>query len=224
MRVKVCGIKREEDVTVCIRAGVDALGFVVEYPVQVPWNIGREAAKRLIQKIPPYVSSVLVTSGRGVEGAVGLAWEVMPDVLQLHGEEGEGETKEIVGIMRRLGVKVVKAISVDVTHDMDADGLVSRALSFQECGVDALLLDSRTEKMPAGTGVPISLEAAKRVKEALRVPMILAGGLNPQNVVEAARRVEPYAVDVLSGVESDPGIKDPEKVRAVVLKCRRELD
>ncbi|MBC7119976.1 MAG: phosphoribosylanthranilate isomerase [Candidatus Methanosuratus sp.] len=224
MRVKVCGITRDEDIAVCVDAGVDALGFVVEYPLPVPWNISREEARRLVLKVPPYVSSVLVTSGRDVERAVALAREVMPDVIQLHGGEGEGETGEIVKLMRGEGVKVVKALPIDVSMRLKMEELTRSALSFQDRGIDALLLDSRTDDMPAGTGIPINMECAKRVREALRIPMILAGGLNPENVGEAIRHVRPYGVDVLSGVERSPGIKDPEKVRTVVKRCRSDME
>jgi len=223
MRVKVCGITRDVDITVCVNAGVDALGFVVEYPRPVPWNIDREKARGLVLKVPPYVSSVLVTSGKDVNRAVELVGCVMPDVLQLHGDEGEEETREVVGLMRGEGVKVVKAVSIDVDKALIMNELVKKTLSFQDCGVDALLLDSRTDNMPAGTGVPISWEVAKRVREGLGIPMILAGGLNPWNIREAIRCVRPYGVDVISGVEGSPGVKDPEKVRALVKACREEL-
>ncbi len=220
MRVKICGITREEGIAICVDAGADALGFVVEYPFPVPWSIGRALAKELVRRVPPYVSSVMVVSGNDVGNVVGLARQINPDVLQLHGEEGEKETKEIARLVRGDGVKVVKSLSVNIGASMNADEVIKKALSFQGCGIDALLLDSKTPEMPAGTGIPLSWDVAERVREALGIPLILAGGLNPSNVSEAIKCVKPYGVDVISGVEDSPGFKNPNKVRAFVKACR----
>ncbi|MDH7556619.1 MAG: phosphoribosylanthranilate isomerase [Candidatus Methanosuratincola sp.] len=227
MRVKVCGMMTESDVAACAGAGADALGFVVEYPRQVPWNIGRERARLLSRMVPPYVSAVLVTSGTDPGRVLELAECMKPGVVQLHGDETEAEVREAVDLLAGgLGLKVVKALRVDASRNLELErerrGLVERALAFQECGVDGLLLDSMTERMPAGTGVPISWGAAREVREAISIPMILAGGLTPSNVSEAIRTVEPYGVDVITGVEGgERGRKDPEKVRRFVEACRR---
>jgi phosphoribosylanthranilate isomerase len=141
----------------------------------------------------------------------------------LHGEEGEGETEEIAGLVKNDGVKVVKSLSIDIGIPQNADEVIKKALSYQDCGIDALLLDSKTPARPAGTGIPLSWEVAGRVREALSIPLILAGGLSPSNVSEAIKYVRPYGVDVISGVEGSPGSKDPDKVRAFVKACRGDL-
>ena len=220
MRVKVCGLTNIRNIKICIDADVDALGFVVEYPVPVPWNISKEKAKYLMSKVPPYTSSVLVTSGKKVEKAVKLTKHAMPDVLQLHGEEAEKEVREIVKALRKERVRVVKVLPIEAHGNLKTSEIIKRAVSFQQCEIDALLLDSKTSEKPAGTGVSLNWEAAREVRSRLSIPMILAGGLNPINVREAVKIVRPYGVDVISGVEVSPCVKDPDKVKAFVKACK----
>ncbi|MFQ5858673.1 MAG: tRNA-dihydrouridine synthase, partial [Anaerolineae bacterium] len=222
-RVKICGTTREEDIHLCVRYGVDAVGFVVEYPVEVPWNIAREPAKELISKVPPFVSRVVVVGG-GLEHILSIAETTMPDALQLHGDESVEETAAIVDYARDRQIQVIKAVRVKArSQDIDADQVVKNCKEFAQTGISALLLDSRTEAMPAGTGVPFDWEIAKQVKDALTVPLILAGGLNVENVGKALEWVDPFGVDVISSVEAEPGRKHVDKVRAFV-EAVRSLD
>jgi len=215
VRVKVCGLMREIDVKACMESGVDALGFVVEYPVSVPWNLTRERAKKLMSLVYPFVSRVLVTSG-DLSKIVELVEFLKPDVLQLHGEEDPSLVRRIVERLREEGVRVIKALSVDVSRQPAVEDLLSKAIELQDCGIDALVLDSKTSKMPAGTGVVLDWKMARTIREKLDIPMILAGGLNPENVKNAIQTVKPYGIDVLTGVEVSPGIKDHEKIKALV--------
>jgi phosphoribosylanthranilate isomerase len=140
--------------------------------------------------------------------------------LQLHGEESPELVRSVVKVLRDEGTHVIKALSADVSKQLVVKDLLSKAIDIQNCGVEALVLDSKTNEMPAGTGIPLNWETARTIRENLDIPMILAGGLNPTNVKDAIRIVKPYGVDVLSGVEVSPGIKDHEKIRAFVKACK----
>lgn len=221
-RVKICGITCEEDIHLCVRCGVDAVGFVVEYPVEVPWNISREFAKGLIARVPPFVSRVVVVGG-GLEQILPIAEATMPDALQLHGDESVEETATIVEYVRDRQIQVIKAVRVKVRgQDIDTDYIVKQCQEFAQTGISALLLDSRTEAMPAGTGVSFDWRLARRVKDALPVPLLLAGGLNVENVGKAIELVDPFGVDVISSVEGEPGRKQIGKVRAFIDAVKME--
>lgn len=219
-RVKICGILCEEDIHLCARCGVDAIGFVVEYPIEVPWNISRASAKELLSKVPPFVSRVVVVGG-GLDHILSIAGETMPDALQLHGDESVEETAAIVDVVRDLQIQVIKAVRVEARRPgIHAGQVVKECQEFVRAGISALLLDSKTGAMPAGTGVPFDWELARRVKDALTVPLILAGGLNAENVRKAIEQIDPFGVDVISSVEREPGRKDEGKVRAFVESIR----
>ena len=210
MRVKICGIRDEEELKMCVKYA-DAVGFVTEYPSDVPWNITREEVRKLISKTPPFTCTVIVTSG-SVEDVVELVEYTKPNAVQLHGNESEEEVKEIV---EAVDAKVIKALPVDVgTGRVYGRDAVEAALSYERVGVDAILLDSKTERV-GGTGKTFNWEVARRVREEIGIPLILAGGLNSGNVGRAIEYVKPYAVDVISGVETN-GRKDERKVREFV--------
>ncbi len=210
MRVKICGIRNEEELKICIRYA-DAVGFVTEYPSEVPWNITREEARKLISKTPPFIYTVIVTSG-SVEKVIDLVEYTKPNAVQLHGNESEEDVKEIV---EGVDVKVIKALPVDVkTGRVYGRDAVEVALSYEKTGIDAVLLDSKTDRV-GGTGKTFNWEIARKVREKIRLPLILAGGLNSKNVRKAIEYVKPYAVDVISGVESE-GRKDENKIREFV--------
>lgn len=215
VRVKICGITNEEDLFLCVESGVDALGFVVEYPVDVPWNISRGRARELMRKVPPFVTTTAVVGGE-VEHILSIADFTMPHVIQLHGDESPQETRTLVEKLSRRGVRVIKALRINVEEEVEDRTILETARRFASTGISALLLDSKTDAMPAGTGIPFRWEIARKVRDSIDVPLIIAGGLNPENVRDAIRAVRPFAVDVISGVERNPGRKDEAKVRAFI--------
>jgi len=210
MRVKICGIRDEEELEICVKYA-DAIGFVTEHPSDVPWNITREEARKLISRTPPFTCTVIVTSG-SVDDVVELVEYTRPNAVQLHGSESEEEVREIVEV---VNAKVIKALPVDVkTGKVYGRDAVEAAQSYEKVGVDAILLDSKTDRV-GGTGKTFNWEVAKKVRERISLPLILAGGLNSKNVRKAVEYVKPYAVDVISGVETE-GRKDERKVREFV--------
>lgn len=217
-RIKICGLTNDEDVRLCAAAGAQALGFVVEYPIPVPWNLDRRKARELMGCVPPFISRVIVV-GDDLRVVVELVEFLKPHAVQLHGNEPVSVTKSLVGTLKTAGVQVIKALRFSVEtgkcssvceKPLDAARLIA------DTGVDALVLDSFSEARPAGTGQRINWAIARNIRETVGLPVILAGGLNSSNVGQAVANVHPYGVDVISGVEDPVGKKDPDKVRAFI--------
>lgn len=201
VKVKICGITQKEDLEVAASAGADAVGFVVGVSSSQR-NLSLKEAESLIRQVPPFVKSVLVTVPRSIDDFE--AYEKLnPDVIQIHGDN--------LHITEAIRLKLpnttlIRGVNAQIAKDLDA---VSKASEL----FDAVLLDSFVEGRYGGTGVVHDWELSKRVKQMVQPkPLILAGGLNPENVAEAVRTVEPYAVDVSSGVEQQPGVKSHKKI------------
>jgi phosphoribosylanthranilate isomerase len=217
-RVKICGVTSTDEIRLCVEAGASALGFVVEYPLPVPWNMQRLAAQELMRHTPPLVTRVVVVGG-APETVIPVTELLRPHAVQLHGNEPLDVTAELVVRIHALGAAVIKALRFSTeTGECDSSGHepLLAAQRIVDVGVDALLLDSVSANRPAGTGRSIDWTMARMIRDGVRVPVILAGGLHPGNVGQAVSAVAPYAVDVISGVEDSLGRKDPGKVRAFV--------
>jgi phosphoribosylanthranilate isomerase len=187
VRVKICGVTRGEDALAAVRLGADALGF--NFWPGSKRHITAAAARGIIARLPPFVTPVGVFVNQ-LEGEMrAIAAETGIQVFQLHGDEPPE-------LCARLPLPVVKAIPVDQVRAL------SRLLSYE---VSAFLLDTPSRGY-GGSGEPFDWSLAEGVSEV--APVILAGGLTPENVAAAVRAVRPYAVDVASGVESSPGVKD----------------
>lgn len=222
VRVKLCGMMSEADVAMAEEAGADAVGFVTEYPVPVPWNLTREEAARLVRAASPFVTTVAVVGGT-VDEILDIARKVRPNVLQLHGDESLAEILAIIDGLADTGIRVIKALRIDVDTGQarfEKTDPVRAAQVLEGSGIAALIVDSKTASMPAGTGVALDQGVAARVSEAVKIPLILAGGLTAVNVADAVLKVRPYAVDVITGVESEPGVKSGEKMRAFVAAAK----
>jgi phosphoribosylanthranilate isomerase len=201
VRVKICGITRKEDLDAAATAGADAVGFVVGV-ASSPRNIALEEAEKLIRQVPPFVKSVLVTVPRGIDEFETYE-KLNPDAIQIHGENLHAAASVRLKIPNTL---LIGAVNANLANALN---VISRASKL----FDAVLLDSFVNGRYGGTGIVHDWELSKRAKQAIHPkPLILAGGLNPENVAEAVRAVEPYAVDVSSGVERQPGIKDHKKM------------
>ncbi len=204
--VKICGLTRIEDVNQCIRLGADILGFVTEYPRPVPWNLDVQTAKALITAVAGRAKTCIVTGG-ATERVLSLARETGADYVQLHCDETPAQARAIV---QSLGdrVLVVKALYPD-TPD-----LLTTAAEFEAAGVYALLLDPRAPSK-AHSGGFADLTAWREVASAVRCPVILAGGISPENVSSLVRQTGARFIDLMSGVESSPGVKDAAKLEAL---------
>ncbi|MBI4455250.1 MAG: phosphoribosylanthranilate isomerase [Acidobacteria bacterium] len=203
LRVKICGICSTEDAELCTRAGASALGFVCGVPTSVRSYVAPAEARAIIRRVPPYVSTVVVTTFSDEHSIEELLREVPASTVQLHGSISPESATRLRNRMPRL--KVVKAIQV-----VDQASVVE-AQFWQEYA-DALLLDSKAEGGMGGTGRTHDWMVSRAIVQAVRIPAILAGGLSPENVSEAVQTVQPFGVDVNSGVTNGFIKKDPTKV------------
>lgn len=206
MRVKLCGVTRPEDRAVAVAAGADAVGFVSGVPVETPRELSARRAADLVAGLEPFVTSVLVTGPASVADAVTRQEVVGADVVQVHG----GFTPdEIAGLREQVGTSVVAAI----------DSGSEQAAAYA-AAADGLLVDSTTEAGMGGTGETHDWERTRRMAATVDGPVVLAGGLTPENVREAVETVDPFAVDVASGTERAPGRKDHDAVRSFVARAK----
>lgn len=212
-RVKICGLMNREDVDLCVQAGVHTVGFVVDFPETVPWNLTIAEARELIAKVPPFVNSCVVTGGT-VEEVLAIAKAIHPNIVQLHYQETLNEAGEIAHQLNLLGIKTIKALRIDSAGKcaFEVSDPVRAAEALAETEVSALVVDSYTASRPGGTGIRVDVSAFKTIRQETALPIILAGGLNPTNVLPLIRQTDPFAVDVLTGVEETVGKKDPQKV------------
>lgn len=199
-RVKVCGTTTREDLDVVVAAGADAVGFIVDVSVDTPREVSAKRAVELARAAPPFVTTVLVTMPETPEGTVELASRVQPDVVQVHGELTPGD---LAFLSAKVHGDVVKAVSPEAAPAYDTVA-------------DALLVDSLDSEGAGGTGETHDWQRTRDLVETLNSPVVLAGGLTPDNVAEAVETVRPFGVDVASGVETDPGRKDANAVSAFV--------
>jgi phosphoribosylanthranilate isomerase len=218
IRVKICGLMSEADVQMAVSAGADSLGVVTEYPIPVPWNIPRARSAELVALAPPFVTTTAVVGGP-VREMVAIARTVRPHFLQLHGDETVEEIRAVCESLAGSGIKILKALRINVATGealFTVKDPVQACVLLEQSGIAGLVLDSKTSSRPAGTGVPLDWSSLRRVTKSIHLPIILAGGLTPGNVKRAIELVRPYAVDVITGVEREAGVKDPRRMRDFV--------
>jgi phosphoribosylanthranilate isomerase len=194
-KVKICGITNVDDAELCVELGAWAIGLIFHRPSPRRCAPGEAARISAAVRRRTLVTGVLVN--HTLDDVARLHERVGFDLVQLHGEEGPSFCAEVA---RRTGAKVIKAVRVHDAGDV-------RALdAFRS--VDFHLIDSAEPGQPVD---PVMLRGRRS-----DVPLILAGGLTPENVADAIAAVEPFAVDVASGVEAEPGRKDPAKLEAFI--------
>ncbi|MCG6540138.1 phosphoribosylanthranilate isomerase [Pseudomonas sp. KSR10] len=204
VRSKICGITRIEDALVAAEAGADAIGLV--FYAKSPRAVGIEQARAIIAALPPFVTTVGLFVNASRCELNELLDAVPLDMLQFHGDETPADCE---GFHRPW----YKALRVQPGEDI-------RAQAVRYAGASAILLDTFVAGVPGGTGEVFDWSL---IPADLPKPLILAGGLSPQNVQQAVAGVRPFAVDVSGGVESSKGIKDVEKVREFIRLVRTAM-
>ncbi len=192
-----------QDAMAAVEAGADALGFVF---AESPRRVDALAVSAIVEELPDSVLTVGVFAGQSVDQVIGIMERTDLNFMQVHGTIDLALADSPWGIMRAVRVK-----SADDIEAAKSDPLVALA--------DAVVLDSHVEGVMGGSGRTFDWDLAVNAR-ALGKPIVLAGGLTPDNVVSAIRRVSPYAVDVSSGVEISPGKKDHEKIREFIRNVR----
>ncbi|MEW7979944.1 MAG: phosphoribosylanthranilate isomerase [gamma proteobacterium symbiont of Phacoides pectinatus] len=201
-RVKICGITRPEDAREAVRQGADAIGLVF-YPPS-PRAVSIEQAQRIAAVLPPFVTLVGLFVNEPEAGVLEVLARVPVGLLQFHGEEPPERC-------RIYGRPYLKALRMRAGIDL---------YRYREEYADAagLLLDSYRKGVPGGTGESFDWQ---RIPRDLAGGIVLAGGLDAENVERAIRAVHPYAVDVSGGVEQEKGVKDPDKIVAFMRGVQR---
>jgi phosphoribosylanthranilate isomerase len=210
VRVKICGITRKEDLDAAAAAGADAVGFVVGAAAS-PRNLSLEKAEKLFRQVPPFVKSVLVTVPTSIIELAEACEKLNPDAVQIHG----ANLRSVALFREKLSATpLIGAVNANSADALEVAQVASKMF-------DAVLLDSLADGQYGGTGIVHDWTLSKCIRKAVHpTPLILAGGLNPENVAEAVRVVQPYAVDVSSGVELQPGRKDNQKMTNFVKNAR----
>ena len=208
IKIKVCGITNLEDARLAAEMGADALGF--NFFKKSPRYIDPAAAKSIIEKLPPLVSAIGVFVDEfNPERVTTVANAVRLGAVQLHGSELPAYVRKIPEL------RIIKAFRIQEPFPLHQLG---------EFSVHAYLLDAYVPKQHGGTGKTFNWEVASAAKRYGRI--ILAGGLTPDNIRKAILTVQPYAVDICSGIERSPGRKDPVKMKELfqeIFKARLEL-
>lgn len=202
VKVKICGITRLKDANIAIENGVDALGFI--FYNKSKRYIEPQKAKEIIKNIPPFVSKVGVFVNENINDIKRVARELKLDILQLHGEESVEYLKEL-----EKEFTVIKAFRIKDKSELE---------KIKKYNIKWFLLDAYSAKEYGGTGEEFNWEIAKKAKSYGRV--ILAGGLKKDNIKLAIDEVNPYGVDISSGVELDKGIKDKDKIVEIMKVIR----
>jgi len=197
-RVKICGITSQQDAAAACSAGADAIGLVFYAPS--PRHVSIEDASAIALAVPPFVSRVALFKDASTEEVEAVLACVEIDLLQFHGSEDPEYCRSFDRpYIKALGLKGVADIEAAIA-DAERDYAEARAL----------LLDGHAPGADGGSGEALDWSSLARASK----PLILAGGLNPDNVRRAIELARPYAVDVSSGVEASPGIKDAAKITA----------
>ncbi len=213
-KVKICGLTRKEDVKVCMAAGADILGFVVEYPLPVVWNLSTKEAAALIKEVKEPHKSCVVTGG-SIKKVTALADILRPSFVQLHYSENIADTTIIAEKLKKLGIRVIKTIPPNVRERVAQFGTpdIKTAVSTL-CKTDiyALLADTRTPQNAAEKGSALNLDFCSQIISTSEKPVIIAGGINSKNIFKVLTHTGTEIIDVMTGVERRPSHKDANAV------------
>ena len=201
-RIKICGVTRSRDVKMIAKAGADAIGFQMSMG---PRKLTPLLARKLVKLVPPYVTPVGVFVDEPLARVKRLIKFCGFQTVQLHGKEG-------TVYCEKLEVPVLKVIRMKNATSYRI---------FKAFRVEAFLLDSYNKNIPGGTGQSFQYSWARKAVEILSAPVLLAGGLTSDNVQRAIRSSNAFGVDVSSGVEIRPGLKDPHKVSLFIRRAKK---
>ena len=215
--LKICGVTDQRGLSICNEQLADIVGFVVEYPVDVPWNISRDQAKALIGQVK--TKSCVVTGG-APEKVLDLARLLHPDLLQLHFTETMEETNLIAEELHHMGIKLIRSVPSDAELRKRMFGTGSLADTVRLLGLsrtDYILLDSRDARNAASGGGTLSLsEEEKEAVKASAKRVVLGGGITEKNIKDLLLEYHPDYLDVMTGAEDAPGQKSEEKIRTLM--------
>ncbi len=209
--IKVCGIRSVDEAAGAVEAGATAIGVLVGVAESVPDRVAPDLGKKIAASVPGGVTTVMVTHLTDPEEVADIASYMKVRAVQVHGDMDVRGLRTLRSLLP--GVLIIKTIHVT------GDEAAFRARDYA-AAADMLLLDTAAGGKIGGTGVTHDWSVSAEIAESSRVPVILAGGLNPENVAAAIERVKPHGVDANSGLEHGDGSKDFEKIKAFVAAAR----
>ena len=221
MWVKICGTTNLEDARLAVEAGADALGFIF---APSPRRISPKDARKIISELPLRIEKVGVFVNQAPEIILDTAETAGLTGVQLQGDEGADYVRELAKLsaIRKVALAVFKGISLKEAINSEPDD------EFKECAdtIHAMLFDSGSPSKRGGTGETFDWAATRllvrRIAKSFKV--VVAGGLRPDNVAEAIAVFQPWGVDVVSGVEREPGKKDPQKIKDFMTAVRKSAE
>lgn len=213
VRVQIAGVSSLEEALECERAGADALGFTVRLPTGVHDGLTEAKARGIIAALPPFIATVAITYVDNAREATDLCRYLGVSAVQLHGEFPTRELPLLRAALPHL--KIIRAVHVTGPE------AVAKARSLDR-HVDAIVLDTYDPGTgrSGATGKTHDWSVSRQIVVRARVPVVLAGGLTPDNVAEAIRTVRPWAVDVHTGVEDADGKRNFDKIRAFIKRAK----
>ncbi len=217
VKVKICGITSAEDAIFAVESGADMIGLIIDVPVDTQRKISLEKAIEISKDIK---SVVAVLMPRSASDVLRVAREIRPYAVQLHGYEPNSFVLEVRSSLPNE-TKIIKTVHIDMERNVKCPEGEDKSSYLEDLEkiVDFVLLDTVTSR-EGGTGMTHDWMVSRVIKDKIGLPIMLAGGLTPENVSRAVKIVKPYAVDVASGVEIYPGKKDPNKVRSFIKSAR----
>jgi phosphoribosylanthranilate isomerase len=221
--VKVCGMTNLEDALLAVDAGADAVGFV--FYEKSPRCVTVETAREIVGKLPESVEKIGVFAGLSIERAVDTSLYAGFNAVQVYPMTHTPQSGSPFGISDTIGLKIYLALPISAFLEEGNRNVVTLSQEGSPRAFDTLFLDSGDSNHPGGTGRTFDWhQGSSAVKKlSLHRKVVIAGGLTPKNVNQALEVLNPFGVDVVSGVEATPGKKDPQKVRAFV-RAVREAD
>ena len=220
VKIKICGITSTDDAYLAKEAGADYIGLIIDIAFSLRC-ISLEKARHICEKSPlPVVAVVLDREASEIANLVGTLY---PYAVQLAGQEPPSLVRALKGL---VNCEIWKSIFVPAHNagEIDIISIQNHVASFVDAGVDVILFDTaatnKGQRQFGGTGVVSNWEVARELSARIPIQTFLAGGINPDNVQEAIRKVCPDGVDLASGVEASPGKKDPDKIYRLVEKVR----
>jgi len=207
VKIKICGITNEEDAVWAVNYGAHYIGL--NFHKDSPRKVSLDMAARVVKKVPPFIPCVGVFVEQQPEEILKIVQKTGLMGIQLHGDHTPDQCREIAG---KMEVTLIRAFRVAEESDLDAIAPFKGACSH-------ILLDAKVEDQMGGTGQTFPWELARRAKS-FGLPIFLAGGLTPENVAQAIEEVQPFAVDVASGVERLPKRKDLDKLKKFINEAK----
>lgn len=205
-RIKMCGTTNIDDALAAVEAGVDGLGFI--FVAKSPRNVAPDKAQAIIASLPPFINTVGVFVDRPIEEVVEVANHCRLTHVQLHGREDRNYCQRLGQL---CGCSLLKVFRIRPDH------LASDFTPYNDV-VKGFLLDTYRKGVEGGTGETFDWKVVNELN--LQRPVFLAGGLTPEDIQQAIAAVHPFAVDINSGIEKEPGVKDHAKLRDLVSKVR----